>query len=414
MATVLKPVRLVNPGKRLTWKQKLHFGTKRQRTAAKARLHIRNGPRTVSSSVKGIYGGGNRKTKKAIKSGNYKKATYYAKSTNRRRRKYESHRLPNVGEIITVRPLAHIMNPAKRRRNIAQGYYDATGFHPIRSSSDYDPDRAGDDYSDTGSRKRRSRSKAKGRKSKSKGRRRNPGIMAKSRKRVLAGKKAARTRARRRYGAKHRRSNPGVSHHRRRTYRRRSAAPVATRRRRRTRRYGNPGITRRRHYRRNPGMLSGGSGIFTQALGVIGGALVTKFGTDAVTSMSPTLATGIPSYIVTAIVATLQGKAIGKILKNPKLGNDMTIGGYVYLALRLMQDFLPAIGNPFSLSGIRGMGMIGPSSFYTPQVNTMNSMGNFVLPSMVGNAIAAGMPVAANGMRGLAGSNTQRRTGRMR
>jgi hypothetical protein len=26
------------------------------------------------------------------------------------------------------------------------GFVDATGFHPIRSSSDYDPDRAGDDY----------------------------------------------------------------------------------------------------------------------------------------------------------------------------------------------------------------------------------------------------------------------------
>jgi hypothetical protein len=32
-----------------------------------------------------------------------------------------------------------------RRRNVAQGYYDQTGFHPIRSSPDYDPDRAGDD-----------------------------------------------------------------------------------------------------------------------------------------------------------------------------------------------------------------------------------------------------------------------------
>lgn len=33
-----------------------------------------------------------------------------------------------------------------RRRNVAQGYYDATGFHPIRSSWDYDPDCAGDEY----------------------------------------------------------------------------------------------------------------------------------------------------------------------------------------------------------------------------------------------------------------------------
>ena len=43
MATVSKPYRLVNPGrkrnpKRMTLKQKLHFGTKRQRTAARASL----------------------------------------------------------------------------------------------------------------------------------------------------------------------------------------------------------------------------------------------------------------------------------------------------------------------------------------------------------------------------------------
>ena len=50
----------------------------------------------------------------------------------------------------------HIVNPGKPRLlNISQGFYDASGFHPIRSSSDYDPDRAGDEYSDTGRRKKR-------------------------------------------------------------------------------------------------------------------------------------------------------------------------------------------------------------------------------------------------------------------
>lgn len=38
----------------------------------------------------------------------------------------------------------HIINPGKIR-NVAQGYYDATGFHPIRASADYDPDRLSDD-----------------------------------------------------------------------------------------------------------------------------------------------------------------------------------------------------------------------------------------------------------------------------
>jgi len=33
-----------------------------------------------------------------------------------------------------------------RRRNVQKGFYNQTGFHPLRSSRDYDPDRAGDDY----------------------------------------------------------------------------------------------------------------------------------------------------------------------------------------------------------------------------------------------------------------------------
>jgi len=30
----------------------------------------------------------------------------------------------------------------RKRRNVYQGFYNETGFHPIRSSYDYDPDRA--------------------------------------------------------------------------------------------------------------------------------------------------------------------------------------------------------------------------------------------------------------------------------
>jgi hypothetical protein len=34
----------------------------------------------------------------------------------------------------------------RRVKNVERGFYDATGFHPLRSSRDYDPDRAGDEY----------------------------------------------------------------------------------------------------------------------------------------------------------------------------------------------------------------------------------------------------------------------------
>ena len=35
---------------------------------------------------------------------------------------------------------------ARRVKNVERGFYNATGFHPLRSSKDYDPDRAGDEY----------------------------------------------------------------------------------------------------------------------------------------------------------------------------------------------------------------------------------------------------------------------------
>lgn len=42
--------------------------------------------------------------------------------------------------------------PKKRvtRKNVEAGFWNATGFHPIRSSRDYDADRAGDEYGDHG------------------------------------------------------------------------------------------------------------------------------------------------------------------------------------------------------------------------------------------------------------------------
>jgi len=57
---------------------------------------------------------------------------------------------------------------AKRRKNVQMGFYDSTGFHPIRASSDYSGA-----YE---TRSARSRAHApKKRKTKAKGKRKNPG-----------------------------------------------------------------------------------------------------------------------------------------------------------------------------------------------------------------------------------------------
>lgn len=77
---------------------------------------------------------------------------------------------------------------ALRVKNISQGFYDATGFHPIRKSGDYDPDRAGDDYSETGRKRKKRKTKAKaktGAKRKTKA--------AKSRRKAAPRKKARKT-----------------------------------------------------------------------------------------------------------------------------------------------------------------------------------------------------------------------------
>lgn len=154
---------------------------------------------------------------------------------------------------------------------------------------------------------------------------------------------------------------------------------------------------RRMGRRRNPGMFGG---TFGKVMGVIGGAAVTKVVTD---KLPTALNGGFVGYLSTAVVAMLQGKLIGKVLKNPSLGQDMTIGGFTYLAIRVVNDFMPSLSLPFGLSGGRGMGLLAPSSFYLPQVNAPGSMSNFVVP--------AGIPVAsATGMRGL---GSARRVGRV-
>ena len=193
-------------------------------------------------------------------------------------------------------------------------------------------------------------------------------------------------------------------------------AKVTRRNRRYTRRHvarRNPVYrkhTRRvyhRRHRRNPSRASvmGGFGKFG---GMLGGAAVTH----VVTGMLPvTLTSGFIGYVTTALVAVLQGKVIGGVLRKPALGKAMTNGGFFYLGLKVLADFFPSVGQyiPF---GLKGMGIIGPSSFYVPQVNQPGSMATFIPPA----GLPLAVPVAA-GMKGIAGNTFAaggRRTGRLR
>src|SRR5579871_6462593 len=103
-----------NPGKRLTLLQKLHFGSKRQRAAAAARLHGKRNPSRYRYDR-----GPNRKVRKAEKHGGKgsAKAKYYRKRSYERAYQTPGHGLhQNVGEIITIRPL-HNTGKTKRRTN---------------------------------------------------------------------------------------------------------------------------------------------------------------------------------------------------------------------------------------------------------------------------------------------------------
>lgn len=341
MAQVLKPVRLVNPGKRrrststrrnpgskrrMSLAQKLHFGTKRQRAAAQASLHRKR------SRPKAANPGRRKRRNYGTKFGRtwsrYKPTAGQRKASNAKYR-----RTQNVGEIITIRPLT---NSGRKRKRLSNTSNMA---------------------------RRRTRRKAVG--------------------------------SRVRYHRRRRTANPATRVHRRR--RRRTGNPSM--RTRTVVRYRNRSTHRRRSYRRNPGAIS--TGAFGSAINIVAGALVTKF----VVEMLPAgISQGIPGYIASAVIATLQGKAIGKLLKNPGMGNQMATGGYVYTVLKIANDLMPSFGLPFKLNGMGGV--YGPSSFYVPQVNQYGSMANFVAPSAIGPAM---VPTGGGAMRGL----SARRMGRM-
>lgn len=286
-------------------------------------------------------------TPKQIKYFGTKRQKAALKASRTRTRKKTVARKPrararrNVGEIITLG-----LNPG-RRKNVEGSVYGGK-FHPYRSSDDYDPDYVGEAYQYAPRKRRVTKKKGK---------------TGMARKRTVR-RAAPKRRVRRR------RANPVVKAYYRRRPRR------------------NP--SRRYRRRRNPNTAVF-TGKFKNVLGVLGGAAATKLIVDR---LPYGLATGAVSYLSTAVVAMVLGWGVGSLGKNKSLGEQMTLGGLTYLTLRLLQDFVPSVA-AISPIGLRGMGVIGPSNFYTPQVPQSGSMRNFVTPSSIASASAA------NGMSGL-------------
>jgi len=324
----MKARKLVNPGRKkrkLSPLQKLFFGSKRVRAAAKAAKGRKRVSNPRKAKPKGLY----HDSKGLVK--RYKTRSGVRKAWKKKGGREGGYYIANPSRIMTV-SIPGLSNPGKGRKKTVA---------------------------------RKSRKTRK--------------VSIRRRRRVSNPFKARRVHQRKRYTRRRRLSNPVTYHRRRRVHNRR---------------------------RRNPSRSSvlGGAG---KIGAMFAGGAVTHF----VTNMLPASFTqGFLGYITTALVAVTQGKVVGSITKKPGLGNAMTLGGFFYLGLKVVGDFVPSVGAmlPFSL---RGMGLIAPSSFYVPQVNRAGSMGTFIRPS----AVPAYVPVSA-GMKGIignAGYAPARRQGRL-
>lgn len=232
----------------------------------------------------------------------------------------------------------------------------------------------------------------------------NPGTRKRRKKAVIKRRRktsvkgASTTMARRKRRA---RANSGKRVYRR---RRRAVAVVRRRRRRnsgattyrRRRRYGARRAVSVRRRRRNAGggsLVGSSTGLFKNALGVIGGAVATRYATQLALGGKNTGAIG---YLGNAVAALVLGWGAKKFLKSPQLGAMVTLGGFTGLALRLLSDLTP-IGQYVNLSlngagkaGDIGIGMITDSTFFVPTTFQQGSMTNAQIPSQVTQMIAAG------------------------
>lgn len=209
-------------------------------------------------------------------------------------------------------------------------------------------------------------------------------------------------------------------HNRRRLHNRRRHNRARNTHRRRTRnpkvvvRYRNRRRHNRGHRRRNPNFLQGDIGA---VVGVLGGAAVTKILAGFLPS-SLTAGNPMMSGVGTAVVAVVQGQVVGKVMKNPRLGNWMTIGGLVMAALELASQFFPQLALPLSItggtsSGTSGMGLLTSSNFYVPQVNVPGSMATFVAPAAIPAPVVVSSGSKMAGL-GAAYPRSVRRVGRLR
>lgn len=322
MAVVMRKRRIANPGRkrrRLSLKQLLHFGSKRQRAAAALRLKRRR-PSAKRRRNAGMFSW--RKTKKRYR--------VHGHTAARIKRHYRARR-KNAGI------LSFTLNPGRKL-----------------------------------SRKRRKVS------------------MARRRRRV---RRVVAHRRRRHNVYRRRRRNLFGIGRKRRSYRRRRHNPG--RRvigRRRVRHYG-------RRRRGNPSL--GGIGLnLKSAAWVIAGGVGTRMLTQAIFGAvgKSSANTGMVGYIANGIVATLLGPLSRRFVGAPA-AKAITLGGFVGIAFRLLQDFTPW-GKQLSFSGMGDVGIYLPTTFFSPLSAASNADGNVMTMPAAVQALAAPRTKAMAGLSG--------------
>jgi hypothetical protein len=282
------------------------------------------------------------------------------------------------------------LRSSRRRRNVERGFYNRTGFHPLRRSVDYDPDRASDDYGSRSDSTGFGRHGKKRKSPRSRARRRttNPGplvvtlgaVNPRRRKTKVATRRRRRTRrnAGGRFTARpvhrRRRRRVAVSNPRRRR-RAHSNGPVYHRRRRRNpprvvvryRRRRSNARHHRRRSSRNPSLF-GHSITSTGGLKLIGGGIVGVAAAKFLPTMLPSGIVGtfgssaIGRVVITGASAVAAGWAAGKVDK--AFGEGVLFGGLMQAASVALNAFLPG----FSIGGVPlGMGDLMNGSFTVPQ-----------------------------------------------
>jgi hypothetical protein len=129
----------------------------------------------------------------------------------------------------------------------------------------------------------------------------------------------------------------------------------------------------------------------------------TRAGTQAVLGARNT---GPIGYIANGIAAVILGQLVGKGMKNQAAGRAVTLGGFLGVVARAIQEYTPFgqyVTGAFGTSGlgdwgIRGLGDYTPSTFFQPMQQQSSQWPAQVFPASITNAIAAAAPAPMRGL----------------